>query len=70
MRQCVVLIALLCPLAAPFVNESAACSCVKQSPCQIFNSAGAVFLGDVIGVQQGATEVVARVQVRHVWKGT
>jgi hypothetical protein len=69
MRKCVVLIALLCPFAAPFVNESAACSCVERSPCQIFNGAGAVFLGDVIDVQQGATEVVARMQVRHVWKG-
>jgi len=69
MRKGVVLIALLCPFAAPFVNESAACSCVERSPCQIFNGAAAVFLGDVIDVQRGASDVVARIQVRHVWKG-
>jgi hypothetical protein len=64
-----VLVVLLCPFVAPFVSESAACSCVERSPCQTFAAASAVFLGDVISVQQGATEVVARMQVRHVWKG-
>ena len=69
MRTSLVLIALLCPLTAPFVKESAACSCLPRSPCQIFNSAGAIFAGDVIDVQQDDGEVVARVQVQHVWKG-
>ena len=64
-----VLVVLLCPFLAPFVSESAACSCVERSPCQTFAAASAVFVGDVISVQQGATEVVARLQVRHVWKG-
>jgi hypothetical protein len=69
MRHIVALIALLCPLAAPFVSDSAACTCAGQSPCQLFNGAGAVFVGDVIEVKRAGTQVVARMHVRHVLKG-
>ena len=69
MRWCIVTTACLWTLAGPFVRESAACSCVPRSPCQIFDSASAVFLGTVVDVQEDKARQVAHIQVERVWKG-
>jgi hypothetical protein len=66
-RLVIALLALI--FAATFARDALACSCIRQSPCQVFAGADAVFVGEIAAVESGPREKVARVRVAHVYKG-
>ena len=51
------------------VREGQACSCIPISPCMRYSGAEAVFLADVINVDEDARQKRVRMHVVRVWKG-
>ena len=47
-----------------------ACSCFEFSPCSLYAAADAVFLGEVVDSRVVGQQLVARLRVTRVWKGT
>ncbi len=50
-------------------RDADACSCIQQSPCQVYGGADAVFVGEIAAVESGPREKVARIRLTHVYKG-
>jgi hypothetical protein len=47
-----------------------ACSCFEFSSCSLYAAADAVFLGEVVDARVENRQLVARMRVTRVWKGT
>ena len=62
---------ILLVVLAAFPRLADACSCVQRSTCQLFASADAVFVADVIDATEGATGPKrSRMRVVRAYKGT
>jgi hypothetical protein len=66
MRGTVVVLVFLVGLGAR-VSEASECGCVQKPSCALFQSATAVFVGEVLDVSNGGA--TARVRVVQSWKG-
>lgn len=54
---------------AAIPRPAAACSCVPQTPAQIYERADAAFVGDVLAVTEAERRKTVRVKVVRAYKG-